>query len=188
MCNYMKKCMSPDVFVKMAQHIDSYSKKTDTFYPEIFKDTKLVKYSLSKLSALIRNIPFDVSKEIFDTKKQECCYLCGKENSETHQNGIDRVDSSIGYIESNMQSCCGNCNIMKSNYTLESFLEKCTLVAMNHKPNEPMNQNVAIVKGNKLSKSAKMEMSAIQKVEKIQKLKERYSKEQIDQKIALISK
>ena len=33
-----------------------------------------------------------------------------------------------------------------------------------------------------------MEMSAIQKVEKIQKLKERYSKEQIDQKIALISK
>ena len=188
MCNYMKKCMSPDVFVKMAQHIDSYSKKTDTFYPEIFKDTKLVKYSLSKLSALIRDIPFDVSKEIFDAKKQECCYLCGKENSETHQNGIDRVDSSIGYIESNMQSCCGNCNIMKSNYTLESFLEKCTLVAMNHKPNEPMNQTVAIVKGNKLSKSAKMEMSAIQKVEKIQKLKERYSKEQIDQKIALISK
>ena len=189
MCNYMKKCMSPDVFVKMAQHIDSYSKKTDIFYPEIFKDTKLVKYSLSKLSALIRNISFDVSKEIFDAKKQECCYLCGKENSETHQNGIDRVDSTIGYVESNMQSCCGSCNIMKSNYTLESFLEKCTLVAMNHKPNEPMNQNIAIVKGNKLSKSAKMEMSAIQKVEKIQKLKERYSKEQIDKKIqALTSK
>lgn len=183
MCNYMKKCMSPDVFVKMAQHIDSYSKKTDTFYPEIFKDTKLVKYSLSKLSALIRNIPFDVSKEIFDAKKQECCYLCGKENSETHKNGIDRVDSSIGYVESNMQSCCGNCNIMKSNYTLESFLEKCTLVAMNHKPNVPMNQVVAIVKGNKLSKSEKKEIHDTKKEVKMQQLKERYSKDKIAERV-----
>ena len=187
MCNYMKKCMSPDVFVKMTQHIDSYSKITDTFYPEIFKDTKLVRYSLSKLSALIRDIPFDVSKEIFDAKKQKCCYLCGKENSETHQNGIDRVDSSIGYVESNMQSCCGNCNIMKSNYTLESFLEKCTLVAMNHKPNEPMNQTVAIVKGNKLSKSEKKEIHDAKKEVKMKQLKERYSKEQIAERIQLLT-
>jgi len=183
MCNYMKKCMSPDVFVKIAQHIDSYSKKTGTFYPEIFKDTKLVKYSLSKLSALIRDIPFDVSKEIFDAKKQECCYLCGKENSETHQNGIDRVDSTIGYVESNMKSCCGTCNIMKSNYTLDSFLEKCSRVAMNHKPNVPMNQNVAIVKGNKLSKSEKKEIHDVKKEVKIQQLKERYSKEQIAERV-----
>ena len=183
MCNFMKKCMSPDVFVKIAQHIDSYSKKTGTFYPEIFKDTKLVKYSLSKLSALIRDIPFDLSKEIFDAKKQECCYLCVKKNSETHQNGIDRVDSTIGYVESNMKSCCGTCNIMKSNYTLDSFLEKCSLVAMNHKPNEPMNQNVAIVKGNKLSKSEKKEIHDVKKEVKIQQLKERYSKEQIEQRI-----
>lgn len=78
---------------------------------------------------------------------------------------------------------------MKSNYTLESFLEKCTFVAMNHKPNEPMNQIVAIVKGNKLSKSEKKENHDAKKVEKIQQLKERYSKEQIDKKIqALTSK
>ena len=189
MCNYMKKCLSPDVFVKMAEHIDSYSKKTGIFYPEIFKDTKMVNYSLSKLSALTRNIPFYVSKEFFDTKKQECCYLCGKENSETHKNGIDRIDSSLGYVESNMQSCCGSCNYMKSNYSLESFLEKCNLIAMHHKPNESMNQNVAIVKGNKLSKSEKMVIHDAKKEVKMKQLKERYSKEQIAERIqALTSK
>jgi hypothetical protein len=189
MCNYMKKCLSPDVFVKIAQHIDSYSKKTGSLYPEVFQNTKSVKYSLSKLSAISRNIPFDVSKEYFDTKKQECCYLCGKQNSEIHQNGIDRLDSSIGYVESNMQSCCGTCNYMKNNYSLESFLEKCSLISINHNPNEPMNQVIAIVKGNKLSKSEKKEISDIKKEEKKNKLKERYSKEQIEKRVeALISK
>ena len=189
MCNFMKKCLSPDVFVKISQHIDSYSKKTGQLYPEVFQNTKSVKYSLSKLSAISRNIPFDVSKEYFDTKKQECCYLCGKQNSEGHQNGIDRVDSSIGYVESNMQSCCGTCNYMKNNYSLESFLKKCSLIVTHHKPNEPMNQVIAIVKGNKLSKSEKKEISDIKKEEKKNDLKERYSKEQIEKRVqALISK
>ena len=178
MCNYMKKCLSPDVFVKIAQHIDSYSKKTGQLYPEVFQNTKSVKYSLSKLSAISRNIPFDVSKEYFDTKKQECCYLCGKQNNETHQNGIDRVDSSIGYVESNMQSCCGTCNYMKNNYSLESFLEKCGLISTNHKPNEPMNQVIAIVKGNKLSVEEKRERERIKKQKQRDVLKEKYGDEE----------
>jgi hypothetical protein len=183
MCNYMKRCLSPNVFVKIAEHIDSYSKKTYLFYPEVFQNTKSVKYSLSKLSAISRNIPFDVTKECFDSKKQECCYLCGKKNSETHQNGIDRVNSSIGYIESNMQSCCGTCNYMKNNYSLETFLEKCSLISTNHNPNEPMNQIIAIVKGNKLSKSEKKEIGVIKKEEKKKNLKERYSKDQIEKRV-----
>lgn len=183
MCNYMKKCLSPDVFVKIAEHIASYSKKKGTLHREVFQNTKMVNYSLSKLSAIARNITFDVSKEYFNAKKQECCYLCGKENSETHKNGIDRVDSSIGYVETNMQSCCGTCNIMKSNYSLESFLEKCTLITLNHKPNDPMNQTVAIVKGNKLSKNEKMVIHDAKKEVKMQQLKERYSKDRITERV-----
>jgi hypothetical protein len=76
---------------------------------------------------------------------------------------------------------------MKSNYTLESFREKCRLVAMNHKPNEPMNQTVAIVKGNKLSKSEKKEIHDAKKEVKMQQLKERYSKEQIVERIQLLT-
>jgi hypothetical protein len=178
MCNYMKKCLSPDVFVKISQHIDSYSKKAGPFYPEVFQNTKSVKYSLSKLSAISRNILFDVSKEYFDTKKQACCYLCGKQNSEIHQNGIDRVDSSIGYIESNIQSCCGTCNIMKSNYSLDSFLEKCSLIATRHKSNELTDQIIAIVKGNKLSTEEKRERERIKKQKQRDAMKEKYGDEE----------
>ena len=52
-----------------------------------------------------------------------------------------------------------------------------------------MNQVIAIVKGNKLSKSEKKEISDIKKEEKKNKLKERYSEEQIEKRInALTSK
>jgi hypothetical protein len=37
-------------------------------------------------------------------------------------NGIDRVDSSIGYSVSNCVSCCYICNTLKMDYTKEEFL------------------------------------------------------------------
>jgi hypothetical protein len=39
-------------------------------------------------------------------------------------NGVDRLDSSIGYVEGNCLPCCGMCNIMKSDHSKEVFLDK----------------------------------------------------------------
>ena len=36
-------------------------------------------------------------------------------------NGIDRVDSSQGYIRTNVVSCCGICNVAKNDMTLDEF-------------------------------------------------------------------
>ena len=38
--------------------------------------------------------------------------------------GLDRVDSSKGYIHGNIVPCCGGCNWMKRNYGLEEFFER----------------------------------------------------------------
>ena len=38
-------------------------------------------------------------------------------------NGIDRVDSSIGYIKSNCTACCKACNISKSTMSVPEFKE-----------------------------------------------------------------
>jgi len=35
--------------------------------------------------------------------------------------GIDRIDSSKGYIEGNVTPCCSRCNIMKNNMTVAEF-------------------------------------------------------------------
>jgi hypothetical protein len=37
--------------------------------------------------------------------------------------GLDRVDSSKGYIHGNIVPCCFECNGMKTNHTLEEFLD-----------------------------------------------------------------
>lgn len=65
------------------------------------------------------------------------CYYCGAEPSEDNQwnkkskrktedtiiriNGIDRVNSDIGYEPGNCVSCCPICNTMKSDLTVEEF-------------------------------------------------------------------
>ena len=38
-------------------------------------------------------------------------------------NGIDRIDSSKGYVESNVCSCCKYCNTAKNTMSVEEFLE-----------------------------------------------------------------
>lgn len=36
-------------------------------------------------------------------------------------NGLDRVDSNVGYTFLNVVPCCYDCNVMKSDLTLEKF-------------------------------------------------------------------
>lgn len=45
------------------------------------------------------------------------CAYCGIQPSM----GIDRIDSNIGYIRSNVTSCCSKCNYAKRDMTLSEF-------------------------------------------------------------------
>lgn len=47
------------------------------------------------------------------------CYYCGELRE---YNGIDRIDSNIGYEDNNIVPCCEICNKMKSNYDLVFWL------------------------------------------------------------------
>lgn len=38
-------------------------------------------------------------------------------------NGIDRIDSALGYIEGNVQPCCKEANLAKLNMSEEDFLQ-----------------------------------------------------------------
>lgn len=61
------------------------------------------------------------------------CAYCGVVQSQVHKkcecqkpyphNGIDRVDSSIGYIKENCVPCCKICNRAKSDLSLKEFKE-----------------------------------------------------------------
>ena len=76
-----------------------------------------LRFANIKSGAKKRNIYFDLTEQqMYDMLCSKCTY-CGCDNC----NGIDRVDSSKGYVIGNVVPCCAMCNMMKNNYSLEVF-------------------------------------------------------------------
>lgn len=67
---------------------------------------------------------FELTKDEFKKIKLNNCYLCGKINTSTHTNGIDRINNSIGYTVENSRACCKTCNYTKNSYDLLDVLMK----------------------------------------------------------------
>lgn len=93
-----------------------------------------------KTSAKKRKLDFELNLCKFKELSQKKCYYCGlspsprhryrndeKVSQETidksiiHVNGIDRLDSNLGYIEINCVSCCTECNYHKGKYSIQQF-------------------------------------------------------------------
>lgn len=89
---------------------------------------------------------FSLTKEQFIEITSENCFYCGVEPFQVHTtqcntgghvyNGIDRVDSSKGYAESNCVPCCKQCNWMKLDTSQADFLSQIEKIYKNiHKNN-----------------------------------------------------
>lgn len=131
-CNVIKYTNSDDVFLKMVQHIATYHDLVDNgeLHSEVFQDhygdisiKKL--YDIYQDRAAKRNKIFSLSLDEFAEIQKDECYLCGKQNTDLHKNGLDRVDNNLGFVEENVSACCGNCNMAKSTFDISEFLEKC---------------------------------------------------------------
>jgi hypothetical protein len=103
------------------------------------KDPLLRKLYDYKSSASKRNINWNLTdKEAMEYFKNKCHY-CTKL---VGYNGIDRIDSKKNYSKENCVSCCKLCNIMKSNYNLQKFLEMITyLLSINAYINKEINND-----------------------------------------------
>lgn len=86
-----------------------------------------------KCNARNRNLEWTITDEQFKDLIHNNCYYCGCEpnkrfnkdyNRYISANGIDRLDSSKGYTQDNVVSCCRQCNVMKMEYSLEEFKNK----------------------------------------------------------------
>lgn len=87
--------------------------------------TKTLKqdYSQYRLGAGYRNLQFSLTYQEFQELVMNNCDYCG-DPPEDRRNGIDRVDSSVGYIKENCVACCYFCNLAKSDWTKEQFITK----------------------------------------------------------------
>jgi hypothetical protein len=134
MCNFMKNSIHWIVFIKRCHHIAAYNLLVPSYlFPEMFADYGLRSYyNKYKKRAEEKKIQFDISIKKFNKIRLFDCYICGKKSIGNNLNGIDRIDNAEGYINNNIKSCCGNCNYMKRNYTLNKFLKKCKVISELH--------------------------------------------------------
>lgn len=106
------------------------------------------KFYIYKRSAEMRGYEFKLSKRDFVDLIYGDCYYCGASPSTEYCNtpnrknahfivinGIDRIDNSIGYIYSNVVSCCKHCNYMKGTMGKDDFISLCKSVTDNMRYN-----------------------------------------------------
>lgn len=99
------------------------------------RQAKNAVYFNYKTKAAQRNLTWKISKEKFFEIAEKQCVYCKEKNTSYFNppktspwskpyvyTGIDRIDSSIGYEENNIQPCCKWCNLAKSNRTEKDFL------------------------------------------------------------------
>jgi len=134
MCNTLKKEMDDITFIKVCEHILSYLGIIDSkLYPEYFCDYISGNFNKYMNSASDKNIDFGLTENEFYQIINEKCYLCGKENSNVHNNGIDRINSYIGYYIKNCKACCGTCNYLKNSYDIITLFSKLIKICKKHK-------------------------------------------------------
>lgn len=64
-----------------------------------------------------RALRFDLSREEFDALVDKDCGYCGA----AAPSGVDRIDSTFGYVSGNVQPVCKHCNYAKGNLTEGDF-------------------------------------------------------------------
>lgn len=92
-------------------------------------------YQCYRYWAKKRGYSFNLKIEEFTKIILQPCHYCGDKSSKILQNkgkdvlveanGVDRLNSKIGYEVSNCVPCCGMCNKMKSIFIESEFLNQC---------------------------------------------------------------
>ena len=81
------------------------------------------KYDHVIKSADKRGLEFNLNKTAFRNLVLKSCNYCGRESKVPYVNGIDRVDSEVGYIAGNCVPSCGVCNTAKFTMSKEEFFD-----------------------------------------------------------------
>lgn len=111
-----------------------------------YKGTKFIKgtyFSQLAYGAKKRNLEFDITLEYIThllIEQNFKCYISGVDifmHTSEITGSLDRIDSNLGYIEGNVAWCHKKINCMKSDLSIDKFLDICrTIVDYNKENNE----------------------------------------------------
>lgn len=127
----------------VANHQEEVRKSKETYKkrnPEKVKEIQIRSRKKSSLTpqgrwkqlrdgARRRNLAVTITFDDFQVLWDKRCHYCGRERK-TH--GLDRIDSTIGYIFENIVPCCEQCNWAKGTLSSQDFILLCKLVSSKH--------------------------------------------------------
>ena len=140
---YFTECMTCGTeSIRRMDHI-----KTNPEYCKNCKDKMTAKpkvesvintiYSGYRTNANSRSISFEITKDDFTKLISQNCFYCNQKPVESQfskstnrtdikflHNGVDRLNSNVGYILENCVPCCSMCNLIKNKFSIEDFLNK----------------------------------------------------------------
>lgn len=128
-CNFMKKALDAHTFVERCVHIATCQGHGEKTYKDNWRPSKHTPFDGYKKRAHMKGLAFEINEEDFFNICSAPCFYCHRQNTYYHSNGIDRIDNSIGYIMNNCVSCCAECNSMKADMDVATFVETCKMVA-----------------------------------------------------------
>lgn len=135
-CNSMKASLPVDAFLAHVHRIVSYSCRGVTAPVARDPNTDDVMCGSRGCGCKDKD-PSSLSAAVKIGLWTSPCYLCGLR----YAMGIDRVDSSRGYVPDNVAPCCRQCNYMKKHYGLVQFKEHIVCIAAAH-PDPPETEHV----------------------------------------------
>jgi len=102
-----------------------------------YKGIRISFFNKFKLNAISRDLEFKIDIDFASKLAESQNYKCYYSDLELKFNGdfnqitasIDRIDSSIGYLESNICWVHKDINMMKQKFSEKKFVEMCKLVA-----------------------------------------------------------
>lgn len=80
-------------------------------------------------NAKTRGLPLEVTHEYIESLFTGFCALSNVPLSSIDKASLDRIDSSLGYIEGNLQWVHKDVNKMKNDFNQDHFIEFCKLIA-----------------------------------------------------------
>ena len=128
LCPCCKKFIDVSLFSKNKRRPDGYNEYCNNCLK--YNDKK--RYDHYKHGAKSRKLCFDLTIDEFKNITSQPCAYCGEFSvyfNGVGINGIDRIDSSKGYIVNNVIPCCEMCNKMKSNYNVKDWINKIKIIS-----------------------------------------------------------
>ena|SRR3990167_239152 len=118
---YSRQHYQENIERERARRVKHYWKHRDVILEKqrVTQKTQNYRYLTLIQTAKRKKLELGVTKEDHHHITRKPCHYC---NSKNETFGLDRVNSSLGYLEENVVSCCATCNFMKLQMTKENFL------------------------------------------------------------------